>query len=367
MSLTLQRVLLSICVITLSGCAQFGYYAQAASGHLALMSAARPIDQVRADPATPARLVERLGRAEAMRRFASNTLALPDNASYTTYAELDRPFAVWSVSSTPEFSLELDTWCYPVIGCASYRGYYEEAEALAYAQSLRAQGRDAAVAGVPAYSTLGWFADPLLSTFIEGSEVALAGLIFHELAHQRLYVRDDTGFNEAFATAVELIGVSLWLDAHGGEKERRDWLALLERRAAFLSLLVQTRAELGDIYASTATPAEKRVLKQASFAALQRRYAELRERWQGWPGYDRFFRYSLGNAKLAALGTYHDRVPGFMALFDQSGRNLPAFYAAAEQLAAREPGLRNAELARLGAALSNRDGFVAMQHRNPEQ
>jgi len=347
MSLRLPRVLLLSCVLALSGCAQLGYYAQAAHGHLALMAAARPIDQVRADPATPDRLAALLGRAELMRRFASDTLGLPDNASYTRYAELRRDFAVWSVSSTAEFSLELDTWCYPVIGCASYRGYFDESAALAYAERLRAEGRDVAVAGVSAYSTLGWFADPLLNTFVSGSELALAGLIFHELAHQRLYVRDDSGFNEAFATAVELIGVSLWIDAHGDAREREQWRALVARRASFLALLAQTRVELSAVYASSATPAEKRLRKRSIFADLQGRYLELRARWQDWPGYDRFFRYALGNANLAALGAYHDRVPGFLALFAQAGQDWRAFYAAAEALAASAPATRDAELTRL--------------------
>lgn len=347
------RGLIVLSVGLLAGCTTVGYYNQAAQGHLALMAAARPIDEWVADPATPEALRERLLRAQQIRRFAAESLGLPDNRSYTAYADLQRPAAVWNVFATPELSLELKTWCYPVLGCAGYRGYFERADAEAMATELQAGGYDVNVAAVPAYSTLGWFSDPLLNTFIHAPDVELARLIFHELSHQVVYARDDTAFNESFATAVEREGVRRWLDAHGDERQRAAWAAYSQRREDFLGLLLAQRRRLDAIFRSDATAEEKRAAKAAVFDDLQHRYRQLRdERWGGFAGYDRFFERRLSSAHLAAVGAYNDWVPAFDALLAESGGDLPAFYARVRQLGALDMPARTAELRRLAPQLA---------------
>ncbi len=337
----------------LAGCSTIGYYNQAAQGHLALMASARPIADWLADPATPDELRGRLLRAREIRRFAAEALALPDNGSYTAYADLQRPAAVWNVFATPELSLALKTWCYPVLGCAGYRGYFDRADADAMAAELQGQGFDVNVAPVPAYSTLGWFNDPLLNTFIYTPEVELARLVFHELSHQVVYARDDTSFNESFATAVEREGVRRWLAAHGDDRQRAAWVAYSQRRADFLALLLAHRRRLGEIFASGATVDEKRAAKAAVFADLRREYRLLRDgRWGGFAGYDRFFERRLGSAHLAAVGAYNDWVPAFEALLAASGGDLPTFYGRVRELGALDKPTRTAALQKLAPQLA---------------
>jgi predicted aminopeptidase len=340
--------LLVVSVGLLAGCTTVGYYNQAAQGHLALMASARPVADWVADPATPEALRERLLRANEIRRFAAESLGLPDNRSYTAYADLQRPAAVWNVFATPELSLELKTWCYPVLGCASYRGYFERADAEAMAAELQAAGYDVNVAPVPAYSTLGWFNDPLLNTFIYAPDVELARLVFHELSHQVVYARDDTVFNESFATAVEREGVRRWLAAHGDDRQRAAWAAYTQRRGDFLALLLAQRRRLDEIFKSDATVEDKRAAKAAVFDDLRGQYRILRdERWNGFAGYDRFFDRPLTSAHLAAVGAYNDWVPAFDALLAESGGDLPTFYARVRRLGALDKPARAAELHRL--------------------
>ncbi|MDE2456588.1 MAG: aminopeptidase, partial [Burkholderiales bacterium] len=209
-----------------SGCSTAGYYAQALGGHLAVLRKSRPVSEWLADPATPAPLRARLELAERMRDYAVTALGLPDNASYRRYADLGRSAVVWNVVAAPELSLTLETWCFPVMGCVGYRGYYDKAAAEALGAELKAQGWEVEVYGVPAYSTLGWSnwlgGDPLLNTFIDWPDGELARLIFHELAHQVVYVKGDSTFNESFAVSVEQEGVKRWLAAHGTDEQRHE-------------------------------------------------------------------------------------------------------------------------------------------------
>jgi len=331
-----------------AGCSTLGYYAQAASGHLSMLAAARPIDDWLADPDAPQSLKQRLERARAIRAFASGELALPDNRSYTAYADLKRPAVVWNVFAAPELSLRLKSWCYPLFGCASYRGYFDRGAAQALADALRAEGYDVYVGPVPAYSTLGWLdwlgGDPLLNTFIGYPDGELARMIFHELAHQVVYVKDDTVFNESFATAVERIGVRRWLAAHGSEALRAEYARFEARRTDFVELLLAHRRRLEQAYAH-GSDAEKRARKLAIFADLQREYARIRDtRWDGWTGYDRYFAQALGNAHLAAVGAYNDLVPAFEALLERQGGDLRRFYAEVRRLAALARPERDAAL-----------------------
>ncbi len=332
-------------LLALGGCSSIAYYAQAARGQFSMLAAARPIDDWLADPATPATLKERLRQARAMRAYASRELGLPDNRSYTRYADLHRAAAVWNVFAAPELSLQLKTWCYPLFGCAAYRGYFEHADAEALAGELRAQGWDAVALPVPAYSTLGWLDDPLLSTFIQLPPAELARLIFHELAHQVVYVKDDTTYNESYATAVEREGVRRWLEAQGSEELRAGYRLYEERRAAFLGLMLDTRARLEALYASGLAEEGRRRRKRELLDDLRRRYEALRDGpWGGWRGYDEYFSQALNNAHLGAIGAYYDLVPAFEALIRREGGLGPRFYAEVKRIARLPPEQRRALL-----------------------
>ncbi len=341
--------ILLVLALSAAGCSTMGYYAQSIHGHFSVLEAARPIPEVIADPQSPPPLKQRLERAQQIRRYASDELALPDNGSYKRYADLKRPYVVWNVFAAPELSLELKQWCYPVIGCAGYRGYFDKDAAEQAADELRAGGYEVQVSGVPAYSTLGWFPDPLLNTFIGGTEGQLAGLVFHELAHQIVYVGGDTTFNESFATAVEREGVRRWLAAHGTEASRQAYVEFAQRRAQFLQLLLKYRRLLQETYAGDATDDAKRARKQQLFAELAREYDQLKASWGGFAGYDRYFGQKLTNAHLAAVGAYNDLVPAFDALLAQSG-DFATFYAEVRRIAAMPKAEREEALQRLQTA-----------------
>lgn len=336
----LRWLLLAVALGTLGGCADTRYYWQSVNGHLALMQAARPVDEWLRDPQTPATTRERLALSQRIRNFAVTELALPDNPSYRRYADLQRRAVVWNVVAAPELSLTLQTWCFPVLGCVGYRGYFDEAEARALAAQLQAQGLEVAVYGVPAYSTLGWMnwagGDPLLNTFIAYPEGELARIIFHELAHQVLYVRDDTTFNESFATAVEQLGGARWLATQAGEQARREYAEFDARRRQFRSLTQATRERLRQIYSVAPGGMTDRARqlqdKQAAMAEFRARYAMLKAAWGGYAGYDPWVAQA-NNASFGAQAAYNDLVPGFEALFEREGRDWPAFYDAVRRLA----------------------------------
>lgn len=346
----LFRLAVLLVTLLLAGCGEAGYYWQAASGQLQILSRRRPISQVIVDPATPATLKERLELVLRLRDFASAELGLPENDSYRCYADLGREAVVWNVVAAPEFSLQARTWCFPFAGCVAYRGYFARADAEAFAASLRAAGDDVLVYGVVAYSTLGWFDDPVLNTFIERPEPALAGMLFHELSHQRLYLKGDSPFNEGFAQVLEEAGVERWLQGHAPGKLDA-WREQRRREREFLALLRSTREQLAILYAGNLPDAEKRAEKQRLFAALRLRYQEQRQAWGGYAGYDRWFEQDLNNARLLSVGTYHDLAPAFRALLRREGGDVPAFLRAVEALAALDPGARAARLRELETAV----------------
>lgn len=327
------------CALALSACAGpttgVGYYWQSVSGHLKLMHAAKPIDDWLGDPATPETLRQRLMLAQRIRAFASSELQLPDNASYRRYADVHRRAVVYNVVAAPPLSLTLNPWCFPVVGCVGYRGYFSEADARAFADSLPAT-LEVAVYPVPAYSTLGWTnwigGDPLLNTFIGYPEGELARLIFHELAHQVVYASGDTTFNESFATAVERIGGKRWL-AQASPEAREQYQAFDARRIEFRALTRATREQLQNIYDNTSTSdAEKLAAKGATMADFHARYAVLRERWGGYKGYDAWVAQA-NNASFGAQAAYDDLVPAFETLFANEGQDFKRFFEAVRQLA----------------------------------
>jgi predicted aminopeptidase len=332
-----------------SGCGSLGYYAQAAGGHLELMRKAQPVVDVEADPATPARLREQLKLSQRLRDFAVAELKLPDNNSYRRYADLHRDAVVWNVVAAPVLSLTLKTWCFPVMGCVGYRGYFSHEAAEALAADLRADGWEVDVYGVPAYSTLGWSnwlgGDPLLNTFIGWPEGELARLIFHELAHQVAYAGDDTAFNESFAVAVERIGSRRWLDLQGTPEARAQMQRVEARRAQFKALTLRWRGELERLFASDLPETAKRARKAELMAALRQEYAALKSgQWGGFAGYDDWMARA-NNATLGVQATYDDLVPAFERLFELSGHDLALFYKRVQGLAALPKAERRAKLA----------------------
>ena len=340
-------ILLALLIPALGGC---GYYGQSIRGQWELISKRQSSAAVLADPQTPAVLRKKLRRVQQIRHFASAQLALPDNGSYRDYADLGRPFVVWNVFAARPLSMRLETWCFPVAGCVGYRGYFDEAEARAYAATLVAQGLETHVAGISAYSTLGWFDDPLLNTVLGRSEARLAGLIFHELAHQRVYVPDDTAFNEAFATAVEQEGVRRWLAQNGDAQQKVEDARFRRRQNDFVDLVTGTRDRLAALYASELPEAKKYARKAQLIGELRTGYAALKRRWGGYAGYDAWFSGPLNNPQLAAVTTYRDGVPGFQALLREQGGDLEAFYRAVEALGELPAEERQARLQSLSAA-----------------
>jgi predicted aminopeptidase len=297
------------------------------------------------DPATRPELRARLTEVHAAREFASRELGLPDNDSYRSYADVGRPFVVWNVVAAPEFSLQPERWCFPVAGCVAYRGYFHEREARDLALELEARGFDVVVEGVPAYSTLGKFADPVLSSMLRYDDDELAATIFHELAHQLIYVKNDSEFNEAFATTVEEEGLTRWL-AHRGESERSGRLRTeREHEAALLALLKPARARLAELYGSDAAVEEMRARKREILAALAADIRALEARQSvHYPVYDQWMAAGLNNAQLASIATYYECVPGFERLLAAADGDLPRFYADVRALADSSRTERHASL-----------------------
>jgi len=323
-----------------------GYYWQSVSGHIQLMRAARPVDDWLGDPQTPAPLKDKLALAQRIRRFAASDLALPDNASYHRYADLQRRAAVYNVVAAPELSLTLQTWCFPVVGCVGYRGYFDEANAQAFAASLSTD-LEVAVYPVPAYSTLGWMnwagGDPLLSTFIGYPEGELARMLFHELAHQVLYAKDDTVFNESFATAVERLGGERWL-SQASEAARAEYARFDSRRRDFRAHTLATRQRLQAVYTDTALDdAAKRQRKAAVMADFRNGYEILKQSWGGYAGFDPWVARA-NNAAFGAQAAYDELVPAFEAVFEREGRDFARFYDAVRTLADRPREQRSAAL-----------------------
>ena len=353
---TFQTLICLLGASLLTGCADTRYYLQTLGGHLQMLQAARPVPQWLVDEQVAPALKQRLALALRIRRFAVTELQLPDNASYQRYADLQRRSALWNVVAAPEFSLTLKTWCFPVAGCVGYRGYFSETEAHAQAQTLEREGLEVSVYGVPAYSTLGWLnwagGDPLLNTFINYPEGELARLIFHELAHQVLYVKDDTLFNESFATAVERLGGERWLAANGSEAAQREYAEFDARRRQFLALGLAARQRLAAIYPQDESSAPDKpalaALKSSAMQAFRADYARLKAGWGGWAGYDAWVA-GANNAAFGAQAAYDEWVPAMEALFAREGQDWRQFYAALRRLAQMPPEERVRALKQLSA------------------
>ena len=325
----------------LPGCYTAQYYGQAIEGQFRILMKRQPISEIVADPESPGFLSERLKFIIAVREFAKTELQLPVNNHYLTYVDLERSYVAWNVFAAPEFSLEPKTWCYPFVGCAAYRGYFSEANALQYADTLRKQGYDVYVGGVTAYSTLGWFNDPVLSTFIRLSEAHSAALIFHELAHQVLYVPDDTVFNESFATFVEQEALLRWQQASGSSRIYSEYLSHYHRQQQFVRLIMQYRQSLEVLYQTNLSPFEKREKKASIFSELRNEFNHLKTRRIELSAYDDWMNRPMSNAKISSVVAYHDFVPAFRKLFARNNMDLSRFYTACRQLAKKSKDKRH--------------------------
>lgn len=329
----LQRGIAVASLALLGGCASLGYLGQAAHGEWQLLHERRPLTRVILDPATPAPLRTRLELVQDIRQFSVSDLGLPDNRSYRSYSDLRRPYVVWNVVAAPEFSVRPLRWCFPISGCVSYRGYFKERRARAFAARLAARGDDVQVDGVTAFSTLGHFADPVLSSMLRYDDLDLAGTIFHELAHQLIYVPGDSEFDESFAMTVEAEGLARWLAARGRSGELAGYLREQQLEDRVDALFAAGRRQLQALYAMPLPPALKRERKQALLQQLGARVQALEHEEHLKSGYDAWIARGLNNATLASVGTYSDCVPGFERLLHANQGDLPQFYAAVRRVA----------------------------------
>jgi predicted aminopeptidase len=319
-------------VVVLASCQTVAYYSQAAGGQMELWRAAEPIDELLADENTDPVLRERLELVLEITTFATEELSLPGSGSYQRYADLERTYVMWNVFAAPALSLDPVTWCFPIAGCVGYRGYFSEEGAQRFASGMRERGFDVYVGGVPAYSTLGWFDDAVLNTFIGYSDADLAQLIFHELAHQVAYAPGDTTFNESFATAVELEGVKRWMAASGRAAMSEALETALSRHQDFLDLVMSIREELEVIYQSEGTDEVKLSQKVNAYSNLRHGYQVLKQKWGGYSGYDLWFEGPMNNAQIGSVAAYNHLVPGFQQLLADKGDDMNAFYEAVVEL-----------------------------------
>ena len=370
---------LLLLVLGVSGCHTLGFYGQAAKGQYQIFAHQQSIEKLMASPETPARLKQRLELLRDLRAFAKTELKLPTDQQYRKYVDVHRPFVVWNVEAAPEFSMEPKTWWYPLLGSLKYRGYFSKAGATNYAAALRAKGFDVSVGGVSAYSTLGWFKDPVLNTFIFEDDADLAEIIFHELAHQRLFARGDTDFNEAFATTVGQEGARRWLTARHRTAALDQYLAHLRRSDQFVHLVMRTRTQLERLYGDQHTadgrikagpkdtgqsPEELRRQKREIFEEMNAEFCRLKDRWGGNPEYDGWFKHRGNNAQLNSVAEYYDFVPGFEQILAANGGDVEKFYQAAETLSKKPKGDRHEQLkilarTRLGPARAQQQETAA--------
>lgn len=330
----MRLLLLAISVLLLPGCAELAYYTHAAGGQLEVISAREPIDEVIANPATDKNTRRQLELVQRAREFAIKELHLPDSDTFRDYADLERPWVLWNVYATPELSLELKQWCYPFIGCHSYRIYFEEAYAKQVATELEKQGMDVYIARSPAYSTQGWFADPVYNPMLDYDDITLVGILFHELAHEKVYIINDSEMNESFATVVQHEGIRRWLQQQDNSPAYLAYQREAQREQVFIDMVLSHRESLKQLYSSSLGEEEKRQGKKEILAQLRADYLELKQQWSNYDGYDHWFNKPLNNARIAPIGTYNGFLKPFQAILEKNTGDLKAFYKEMEKLSA---------------------------------
>ncbi|PCI80958.1 MAG: aminopeptidase [SAR86 cluster bacterium] len=328
-----KAALLVLLSIALVSCETVGYYSQAARGQLTIVFGREDIQRLVEQQDLPDELQEKFARVLDIREFAESELGLPVGSNYSSYVDIEREHVVWNVFAAPEFSVDPVNWCYPIAGCVAYRGYFSEQSALSYAAKLEEDGFDVYTGGVDAYSTLGWFEDSLLSTVLKRADYQLAGLIFHELAHQLVYLPGDTTFNESFATAVEREGVRRWLTQSNEVSNIDAALLDYDRQRQFVDLVTDYRDRFESLYQLDLNEFSMRNQKLELQQAMREEYAALKQQWQGYEGYDGWFSESLNNAQLSTVASYNDLLPFFAVVFEQSNQNFSAFYTEVGRIA----------------------------------
>ncbi len=339
------------CLFFLNSCSERDYLMQSVKGQWDLMSRAQPIDDILEQKSEPQNIRDQLTKVVELREFAVNSLKLPDTGSYREYADLERPYVVWNLVVAPELSLELNQWCFPVVGCVTYRGYFDEMSATTLARKYSVQGFEVDVYGVQAYSTLNWFDDPVLNTFLNNDDLHLAALLFHEMAHQVIYVQNDTVFNESFAKTVEMEGLRRWLQGTDSHDLWAQCLQREEQSTDFYKYLAEVRAELRLIYNSMLENDQKRLAKQQVLTKAYDEYESLKKSWHGYNGYDSWMRRGLNNARLSSMATYYELVPAFQTLLLQVDNDLQKFYFEVKTLGTLPENERHAKLKSLSPRL----------------
>jgi predicted aminopeptidase len=336
-----------IMILHIAGCANTGYYVQAIFGQISILNKRQSIRHIIKNPNISKKLKAQLSLILELRDFAEKQLHLPVNDHYLTYVDLKRSYVLWNVFAAPEFSLTPKTWCYPVVGCMAYRGYFSKDQADHYSEKLKQQGFDTFVGGVSAYSTLGWLDDPVISTFVHRSPDQLAALIFHELAHQLLFIPNDTTFNESFATVIEQEGLRRWLAEKHDLQLFNDYQREYHRKEKFIQLVMKYKDKLASVFIQSITLSEKRILKADVFAQMKDEYRIIKQKWNGYEDYDIWFNDPLNNAKMITISTYYEFVPAFRTLLAYHGNNLDVFYRKCREVAQKPEKERQACLLRL--------------------
>jgi len=321
-----------------------GYVAHTSSGHLKLMLDRQPISELVHDESLDSEQAEKFENILRIREFASDHLHLPENKSYTSYVALERDYVTWVVFAAPEYSLQAKNWCFWIVGCVPYRGYFDKSLAEKFANELKQQALETYIAPVPAYSTLGWFSDPVLSSMTDRGEVVTAEYIFHELAHQKVYIKNDAGFNEAFATAVAEIGVMDWLESEDKSSQKKQFLQTKQEKRQLYPIVNDLRHKLGEVYELTVDNAEKERLKQSVLSQYKQQIENMTIQQDQYKRYKSWLLTDMNNAKLNAFSTYQNLVPGFVALFKACGKNFPSFYKVVESAKRLDKAQRRAML-----------------------
>ena len=317
--------------IVLTGCSSLSYYSQSIQGQLEVIQKSEPIAEALKEKSTSEAHREKLNTVLELRKFSIEKLGLPDNDSYRSYSDLKRDYVIWNIFANPEFSLKPLNWCYLIVGCLSYRGYFSKADAEQYEKELKKEGYDTYLGGVAAYSTLGWFEDPVLNTMLRWDENYLASVIFHELAHQQLYIKNDSELNESYADAVAHIGVIKWLDQKTDKTDLHEYIQTQEREKMFVELINRYKTKLTTLYESSIDDIHKREKKKVLLLKMKREYFEMSQEWQNDP-YGKWFNNELNNAKLASVITYRKYVPAFLEIYKKLNRDLTKFYSFANLL-----------------------------------
>lgn len=338
------KLLFAASLLQLSGCSSLGYYWQAVDGQMTIVSREQPIDKLLAKKTLSPDLRQKLELIEQARRFAATQLDLPVGDSYATYVDLQREFVTWNVIATPPYSVVPQQWCYLFAGCFNYRGYFHKQDAITFARALKKKGKDVAIAGALAYSTLGWFDDPVLNTMLDHDDTEVVGTLFHELGHKTVYVDNDSSFNESFANTVEQVGLQRWYQHMGKPEKFQAYLHRQAQRRQVIRLLERTRETLRQIYAESVDDKKKQVLKAHAFARLKQAYRHWRQQ-HDYAGFDAWMKQKLNNADLALIATYSDQIPAFRAMLASVQDKLPAFYRLVRKVGDMPPDKRKTVLA----------------------